>query len=155
MDAISTRYSVIDKSLTWSRDVLLALRVVRVPLVVSVAAAVFLCFVPQIIEIYNILVEQIIHFAVAQKDTLLVVLLQTALLVLLSMLPFVLMSFVDLVRNAPSGRRVPEQHDESMGRAGPYDVVLEWAPGSLATLPLFAVAYGMYAAPRSASMRKS
>ena len=31
---------------------------------------------------------------------------------------------------------------------GPYEVVLEWAPGGLATLPLFAVAFGMYAAPK-------
>jgi hypothetical protein len=149
MDAISGRNSgVISTLLTWSRDVLLALGVVRIPLVISVAAAVFLGFVPQIIEIYNIMVQQVVDGAVTPKGTLLVVLLLTLLLVLLSMLPFVLMSFVIWY---VTRRLVDVSRNNTMkpwDAQGPYDVVLEWAPGGLATLPIFAVAYGMYKAPK-------
>jgi hypothetical protein len=156
MDTISGHNSgIISKLLTWSRDVLLALGVVRIPLVISVVAAVFFGFVDQITEIYNIMVQHVVYGAVTSQGKLLGVLWSTSLLVLLSMLPFVLMSFVIWYVTQRLVDVSQYNTTKPWDAHGPYDVVLEWAPGSLATLPLFAVALGCTGRRKLASARKS
>src|SRR5262245_57270608 len=123
--------------LAWLRDVRLALRVFRAPFLISLFAALFLAAPPQTLEIYSILVQDLLYAGRWRELALAI----PGLVLMSAAIWFATARLTSTLRH----KFTPESADS------PYGPTLDLAPKLLATLPIFAVAMGLWSAPRLAN----